>query len=67
MMKYIEIQKEILNDYGIEKIISIRNSAKSTYHLALEIGRILTKNEDEAKIFAYEIFKKYDLVLPLDF
>lgn len=66
MMKYIEIQKEILNDYGIEKTIDIKNSLKSTYNLALEVGHIVTKNEDEAIIFAYETFKKYDLILPLN-
>lgn len=66
MMKYIEIQKEILNDYGIEKTIDIKNSLKSTYNLILEVGRIVTKNEDEAIIFVYETFKKYDLILPLN-
>ena len=46
--------------------MDIKNSLKSTYNLVLEVGRIVTKNEDEAIIFAYEIFKKYDLVLPLN-
>lgn len=66
MMKYIEIQKEILNDYGIEKTMDIKNSLKSTYNLILDVGRIVTKNEDEAIIFVYEMFKKYDLILPLN-
>ena len=66
MMKYIEIQKEVLNDYGIEKTIDIKNSLKSTYNLILDVGRIVTKNEDEAIIFVYEMFKKYDLILPLN-
>lgn len=66
MMKYIEIQKEILNDYGIEKTMDIKNSLKSTYNLILDVGRIVTKNEDEAIIFVYETFKKYDLILPLN-
>ena len=66
MMKYIEIQKEVLNDYGIEKTMDIKNSLKSTYNLILDVGRIVTKNEDEAIIFVYEMFKKYDLILPLN-
>lgn len=65
MRKYIEIQNELIDDFNMnvsEFNIELKNSVKSTYNLCFLIGLHITNKEEDAKEFAENLMKKYDLM-----
>lgn len=66
MKKYIEIQREVMKDYGINPYdlsVPFKNSIKATLDVFYNVGILVTKDADVAEEFKEELRKKYNLAI----